>query len=222
MVMKQDRWMELKAWTAEPLLEPVDDGLLARLHDGSFALLRPVQPDDKMRIEEGLSSLSSRSIYYRFGRQLRRLTDRDLAYFTEVDQDQHIAWGAVDPDDPAESGLGIARMIRESRDSQRAEVALTVIDSYHGLGLGLLLLATLHALAKQRDVKTWRACVMRENHAVVSWFQRLGARPIDCGCQVILDWDLGESTCRTDSARRLVELSRQIQKLTGVHAYWRR
>ena len=221
-MMDQDRWMELKAWTSDPLLEPVDDGVLARLYDGSSILLRPVHPGDKMRIEEGLSSLSPQSIYYRFGRQLRRLTDRDLTYFTEVDQDQHIAWGAVDPDDPAEAGLGIARMIRESRDSQRAEIALTVIDSYHGLGLGTMLLATLHALAKQSNIETLRACVMRENHAVVAWFQRLGARPVEMDCQVILDWDLADSACRTDSAQRLMELSRQIQRLPSVHAYWRR
>jgi GNAT superfamily N-acetyltransferase len=221
-MMDQDRWMELKAWTSGPLLEPVDGGVLARLHDGSTALLRPVHPGDKMRIEEGLSSLSPQSVYYRFGRQLRRLTDRDLTYFTEVDQDQHVAWAAVDPHDPAEAGLGIARMIRESRDAQRAEVALTVIDSHHGLGLGTILLATLHALARKGNLKTLRACVMRENHAVVAWFQRLGARPVESDCQVILDWDLTDPACRTDSAQRLMELSHQIQRLPSVHAYWRR
>ncbi len=221
-MMNRDRWMELKAWTSDPLVKPVDDGLLGRLDDGSFALLRPVKPGDKIRIEEGLSSLSPQSIYYRFGRQLRRLTDRDLIYLTEVDQDQHIAWGAVDPEDPAETGLGIARMIRESRDSQRAEVALTVIDSYHGLGLGTLLLATMHALARQREVTTLRACVMRENYAVVSWFQRLGARTIENDCQVILEWDLVDSTCCTDSARRLLELSRRIQRLHSVGRQERR
>ncbi len=213
----RERWMELNAWVPDVQLEPANGGFLARLRDGSPVLLRPVTPGDKLRIEEGLSHLSPRSVYYRFGRQLQRLSERELAYFTEVDQVHHIAWGAVDPDDPAEAGLGIARLIRESQRSRRAEVALTVIDSHHGLGLGTVLLATLRAMARIRGIRTLRACVLSENHWVVAWFQRLGARPVESDCQVILDWDLADRHPETPSAQRFEARSRQIQNLLEMN-----
>jgi GNAT superfamily N-acetyltransferase len=205
--------MELKAWTPGLRLEAADGGLLAWLHDGTPALLRPVTPDDKMRIEEGLSAMSPRSVYYRFGRQLQRLSEPELDYFTRVDQVQHIAWGAVDPDHPAEAGLGIARLIRETDQPHRAELALTVIDSHHRLGLGTVLLATLHALARIRALRTLRACVLSENHSVHAWFQRLGARPVESDCQVILDWHLADPAPETPSAQRFANLVEQAQTL---------
>ena len=212
-ITDRERWMALSAWTSGVQLEPADGGFLARLHDGSPALLRPVTPGDRLRIEEGLTHMSPRSVYYRFGRQLQRLSERELEYFTEVDQVDHIAWGAVDPEDPSEAGLGIARLIRESQRPRRAEVALTVIDSHHGLGLGTVLLATLHALARIRGIRTLRACVLAENHLVVDWFRRLGARPVESDCQVILDWDLADSRPETPSAQRFEAWIRQIGNL---------
>jgi GNAT superfamily N-acetyltransferase len=211
--MGKERWMDLEAWTPGWQLEAAERGFFASLHDGTLVLIRPVTPCDKIRIEEGLASMSPRSVYYRFGRQLTQLSDCELEYFTEVDQQRHIAWGAVDPEEPSETGLGIARLICESDPPLRAEVALTVIDSHHGLGLGTVLLATMHALAKIRGIPTVRACVLAENHAVVAWFERLGARSVDSDCQVILDWDLCDGVPETPSGQRLHALSGQIRSL---------
>jgi GNAT superfamily N-acetyltransferase len=216
--MNKERWMDLGDWSHGVRVEAAERGFLAWLRDGTSVLLRPVGPDDKMRIEEGMSNLSPRSIYYRFGRQMKRLSDRELQYFTEVDHVQHIAWCAVDPGDPGESGLGIGRLIREPDRPSRAEFALTVIDPYHGLGLGTVLLATLKTLAEIEAVEILRACVLAENHAVIAWFQRLGARLVDSDCQVILDWDLRDGNQDTPSAHRFLVLSQQIRQVLGERA----
>jgi hypothetical protein len=56
---------------------------------------------------------------------------------------------------------------------------------------------------------------LAENHAVIAWFQRLGARLVDSDCQVILDWDLRDGSPDTCSAQRFQALSQQIRQVLG-------
>jgi GNAT superfamily N-acetyltransferase len=163
---------------------PADGGagrgsFLATLLDGTSVLMRPVTPDDKWRIEEGLARMSPHAVYRRFCRHVARLSETELRYLTEVDQVRHIAWGAVDPEEPSQPGVGIGRLICEPGCPTRAEAAVTVIDPYRGVGLGTLLLATLCALGQQRGIRTLRACILPENSLVLGWFRRLGAHTVD-------------------------------------------
>ena len=155
---------------------PKREGFHATLRDGTPVLVRPVQPDDKWRIEDGLTRMSPASVYQRFCRSVARLSENELRYLTEVDQVRHIAWGAVDPEEPSQPGLAVARLIAELDCPARAEVALTVVDSFRGIGLGTLLLATLCVLAQQQGIRTLRACILPENSLMIGWFRRLGAQ----------------------------------------------
>jgi GNAT superfamily N-acetyltransferase len=211
--MHDEQWIDLASWSPAETLTASNRGFHAALQDGTPVLIRPVTPGDKMRIEKGLARMSSRSIYFRFGRHLSRLSDRDLRYFTEVDQVQHIAWGAVDPGDPTETGLGVARLICEARNPTRAEVALAVIDAYHGIGLGTVLLATLCALGKSRQIEILRACVLPENHLVVSWFRRLGAELVDDDGLMVLDLDLRAGLPDSQAARRFESLVNRVKQI---------
>ena len=165
-------------FTCDPLVMP--------LRDGTPVLVRAVGPEDKIRLQDGLSRMSTWSIYRRFARTVSRLTADELRYLTEVDQENHIAWGAVDPSDPHETGLGISRLIRDPYCPTRAEVAVAVVDEYQQLGLGTILLAALYALAQARGIETLRAVVLPDNHVVLAWLLRLGALHGD-GVQTTLD-----------------------------------
>ncbi len=175
-------------------------GFHATLLDGTPVRLRPVTAADKWRIEEGLSRMSPGSIYHRFCRNVAALSSRELRYLTEVDQVRHIAWGAVDPEDPEERGLGVARLVRDTEIASRAEGAVTVIDPYRGVGLGTLLLATLCALGRRQGIRTFRACILPENQRVIDWFRRLGARTVqEDPTLILLDLDLSEPAWRLTS-----------------------
>ena len=58
---------------------------IVTLRDGSQVLVRPIKPDDKQALVEGLDRLSSESRYRWFLRPVTRLSERELRYLTEID-----------------------------------------------------------------------------------------------------------------------------------------
>jgi GNAT superfamily N-acetyltransferase len=145
------------------------------LQDGTHVLLRPVMPEDKERIQNGMAALSLGSRYFRFITPAARLSDQQLSYFSEVDQCGHVAWVALDSSDPKHPGLGVARFIRIKEEPTVAEVALTVIDAYQRRGLGTILLALLYLIAETQEFQTLRAAVVDENTTMLKWLRNLGA-----------------------------------------------
>lgn len=119
--------------------------------------------------------LSAESRYLRFFNDAQELSPKFLQYLTEVDQHDHVAWIAVNPDRAGEPGMGIARFVRLSDEPHTAEIALTVVDEFQGLGLGAALLNILLVRAEQLGIRTLRAVVLPENYTVVHWMRRLGA-----------------------------------------------
>ncbi|MDB6111355.1 MAG: GCN5-related N-acetyltransferase [Pedosphaera sp.] len=144
------------------------------LKDGTRALLRPVIPEDKSRITNGLVQMTPHSRYLRFFTPTAKLTAEQLRYFTEVDQENHVAWIAVDPSALGQPALGIARFVRLNGNQPLAEMALTVIDAYQHKGLGNYLLAVLYLMAREREIQVLRAVILPENRSVSDWFQKLG------------------------------------------------
>jgi len=145
------------------------------LRDGTQVLLRPVVPDDRERIQNGMPALSSESRYFRFFTSAARLSDQQLRYFSEVDQRKHVAWVALDSSNPKHPGLGVARFIRIYEKPTMAEMAFAVIDEYQHRGLGSILLAILYLMAEAGGVQVLRAIVLPENRKVCNWLRNLGA-----------------------------------------------
>jgi acetyltransferase len=145
------------------------------LREGTPVLLRPVHPRDRDRMRDAFARLSPKSRQQRFFRGLTELSEADLDYLTIVDQRDHVAWGAVDPSQDGEPGLGMGRFIREADDPAMAEFAIAVIDDLQGRGLGTLLLAVLALRAEAEGIRTLRALTLLENDAVSYWLRSLGA-----------------------------------------------
>ena len=145
------------------------------LHDGAQVLLRPVISDDRDRIQNGMTALSSESRYFRFFTSATQLSEQQLRYFSEVDQRDHVAWIALDASNPEHPGLGIARFIRLKEEPTVAEMALTVIDGCQRRGLGRILLAVLYLSAEAQGIQMLRAVVAGENTTMLEWLHSLGA-----------------------------------------------
>ena len=146
-----------------------------QLKDETPVLLRPVLPEDRQRLQNGLLLMSAESRYQRFFSPMPGLSEEQLGYFTKVDQVNHVAWIALDPSAPGQPGLGIARFIRYPDEPRMAEVAFAVIDAFQARGLGSALLATLYLVAQAHDIETLRAVVLIDNGTVAAWLRRLGA-----------------------------------------------
>ena len=70
-----------------------DSAVTAVLADGTEVELRPVGPDDKPLLEQGMAMLSPASRRLRFMSPIENLSRSQLAYLTEIDHESHLAWG---------------------------------------------------------------------------------------------------------------------------------
>ncbi|HUP17919.1 MAG TPA: GNAT family N-acetyltransferase [Acidimicrobiia bacterium] len=136
------------------------------LDDGTRVLIRPILPDDKALLQEGIQHLSPQSIYLRFLHYLDRLTPSELRYLTEIDYQDHFAWVAISLDQPDQVGLGVARYIRDKTHPAQAEAAVAVIDEFQGRGLGRLLLTKLADSARENGVDAFIAYLAPESPVV--------------------------------------------------------
>jgi GNAT superfamily N-acetyltransferase len=93
----------------------------------------------------------------------------------EVDQVNHLACIALDSVVHGEPANGVARCIRLSAEPYTAEVAISVLDSCQGCGLGTLLLGVLCKAAADQGIRTFRAYVHGDNNAMLRIFRDLGA-----------------------------------------------
>ena len=153
---------------------PSDPLLQLRLDDGTPVLLRPLRPEDSHFLEEGLARLSTSSRITRFFAPVTQFTPHQLAYLSDVDQHDHVAWGALNTSLKEPLGIGVGRFARLPDEPHVAEVAVAVIDEYQRHGLGGLLLGVLYGLARERGVEVLRAFVLPQNPGLTERLHALG------------------------------------------------
>lgn len=146
----------------------------AVLSDGTKVRLRLVRPEDKELLRAGFDRWSPQSRYARFFAPKTSLSDDELRYLTECDQENHFAIGAArDDDGPDAVGLGIARFIRLADRPNTAEAAVAVADEAQGKGLGRLLLLRLVAAANERGVEQFHSEVLGSNASMAALIAQL-------------------------------------------------
>jgi GNAT superfamily N-acetyltransferase len=132
------------------------------LRDGTPIVVRLLRPDDKHLLREGFERLSPESRYARFFSPKQSLTEDELHYLCDIDQETHFAIGALrEREDGTCEGLGIARFIKVGDGA--AEAAIAVADEMHGRGLGRLLFLRLCAAANERGITTFKCEVLGSN-----------------------------------------------------------
>jgi RimJ/RimL family protein N-acetyltransferase len=136
-----------------------------RLSDGRQMWIRPIEPGDAWRLQEGLRRLSAETIQRRFLGAKPRFTARELRYLTEVDGVDHIALVAVTVD----TGrlVAVARAVRLPEDPESAEWAVVVADPLQRKGLGTHLVRALVEEAAQQGIHRFTASIAGENRAVL-------------------------------------------------------
>jgi GNAT superfamily N-acetyltransferase len=73
-------------------------------------------------------------------------------------------------------GIGVARYLASETDEQSAELAVTVIDDYHGRGVGRVLLEALVVAGLHAGLTSLYGYVLRSNSGMIHVFRRLGGR----------------------------------------------
>jgi RimJ/RimL family protein N-acetyltransferase len=139
--------------------------VLARLPDRTPVLVRPIRPDDKRLLANGLRHLSETSIQRRFLSGKARLSTSELRYLTEVDGHSHVALVAEYPLGPGRCLIAVARYVRLPGDPATAEAAIVVGDDWHRRGLGSLLATQLARAARTNGIERFTATMASDNVA---------------------------------------------------------
>ena len=134
--------------------------------------MRPIRPEDKDALTRAFQRLSEQSRYQRFMTAVSELSESQLRYLTEVDHSDHEALIAFDA--ATGEGVGVARFIRLEGDPARAEAAVTVIDEWHGQGLGTALAALLAERAREQGIERFTALLLASNDQMQDVLASLG------------------------------------------------
>jgi GNAT superfamily N-acetyltransferase len=137
--------------------------VIERLPDGAPVVIRPIRPDDKGMLSDGLRRLSPQSAQRRFLTPKRSFSRAELRYLTEVDGRDHVALVAEYPCHPTRRLIAVARFVKLADRPDAAEVAVTVADEWQGRGLGSLLGKHLSHLARNRGITRFTATMASEN-----------------------------------------------------------
>lgn len=137
--------------------------------------VRPIHPDDKRVIADAFTRLSPQTRYNRFLVPSERLSNAQLAYLTELDFHDHVAWGLLDGDEP----VAVARFIRLLDDPAGADFAVTVFDDYQGRGIGPLMIKILAVSARSRAISRFHFDVLAENRPMLKVLDRMGADVVE-------------------------------------------
>ncbi len=140
------------------------------LRDGAVCRFRPIKASDAPDLLDLFHRTGAESRYFRFFRMKDELTPDELAYFSTVDYQERMAFGAF-----LEGELiGIGRYDRAQDEEGVAEVAFLVADTHQGRGVGTALLQLLGSYARAHSVSSFRAFVLPENLQMMRVFRTSG------------------------------------------------
>jgi len=144
--------------------------------------VRPIAGDDKSGVAALFRGLSDESRRRRFLAPKPKLSARDLAFLTEVDQRDHVA---IVAQDDAGAIIASARYAAWPGEPGRAEIAFEVADAWHGRGIGTALATELVAHARGAGLTALTASTLSENKPARALLVNLGFRPAGTASGVV-------------------------------------
>lgn len=136
--------------------------------------VRPVRDGDRALVAQVYEDLSPRSRQLRFHSPLPRIPGSYVDQLARVDPGRCVGMLAFAGGRP----VGHGQWVRDRADPTRADLALAVVDEWHGRGAGLALTGHLARTARLGGVTHFTALVMGENRIVRALLARFGARSL--------------------------------------------
>jgi len=137
--------------------------------------MRPMSPDDDEREAMFLNNISAKSHSLRFFGPKRKMSKKEVKYFTHVDYKDDFALCCVDP--ATDEIIAVARYFSLSHDPfspnhDVVEVAILVADEYSSFGIGTYLMYHLFQFAAIEGKTMAVAEVLKENVFARQLFDR--------------------------------------------------
>jgi RimJ/RimL family protein N-acetyltransferase len=155
--------------------DPASFARQEQLRDGRPIEIRALRPDDETGMLAALDASSSESLQKRFFVLKRHFSEKERAFFMEIDFKKHVALVACAEDAGHSTIVGGGRYI--VFEPGRAELAFVVVDAWQGRGIAGLLMRHLIALAREAGLKELSAEVLADNGAMRHVFEKYGFKP---------------------------------------------
>jgi RimJ/RimL family protein N-acetyltransferase len=146
------------------------------LKNGLQVTIRAIRPDDRDALSTAFKELEERTVYLRFFGPKKEMSTRELTAATEVDFDRTVALVTCIRNGTGEKIIGVGRYVAfgSGDPPDQAEVAFTVEEDYHGLGIASLTLRHLAGIAKQKGIIQFHAEILPDNKGMLAVFNRSG------------------------------------------------
>jgi RimJ/RimL family protein N-acetyltransferase len=142
------------------------------LRDGRPMEIRALRPDDQAELLAAVERSSAKSRYRRFFGAKRYFSDKEIAFFVNVDFVNHVALVAVVEEDGRPTIVGGGRYVVVQPG--QAELAFIVVDQYQGQSIGAALLRHLIAIAQHAGLTELIADVLADNTPMLKVFEKCG------------------------------------------------
>ncbi len=164
--------------------EAADYSALEHLRDGRVVTIRAVRPDDRADMLAAFGRTSMQSLQRRFFIPKKGFSEREIAFFLNIDFESHVALVAQIDEDGHSVIAGGGRFIVVQPG--QAEIAFMVVDDYQGHGIGTTLMRHLAALAHNAGLKELIAEVLPENGAMLKLFRKFGFKSVAKGSPQVI------------------------------------
>src|SRR5258708_31626216 len=155
--------------------EAIDYTARELLSDGSQIEIRALRREDEADMLAAVGKTSAQSLQRRFFVMKRHFSDKERAFFLDVDFKNHVAIVAVTDEAGLKVIVGGGRYI--VFEPGRAEMAFVVIDTWQSRGVGSILMRHLIKIASDAALKELTAEVPPANAAMIKRFGKVGLTP---------------------------------------------
>ena len=155
-------------------MTPATYSAAEKLHDGAQIEIRALRPDDEADMLAAIDRTAEESLRRRFFGFKREFSEKEKAFFLNVDFVNHVALVATTAEGGRNRIVGGGRYI--VTEPGRGEVAFVVIDAYQGKGIGAVLTRHLTNLARAAGLRELVADVLPENAAMRTVLAKYGFR----------------------------------------------
>lgn len=157
-------------------MDAKDYSVRETLKNGLQVVIRAIRPDDRAALIGALKGLDERTLYYRFFGARQDFSEQELTAATDVDFVRTVALVTCLEGGEGEKIIGAGRYIAfgNAEPPDRAEVAFTVEEDYHGLGIASMIFRHLAGIAKEKGIREFHAEVLPDNKGMQAVFNRSG------------------------------------------------